>query len=141
MPLAEQQFPEPDGADQRLAGLTLLCLEDEALLAMLLEDSLVDQGCTCLMAHDVATAMAIVERGGFDVAVLDVNVGGELSFPVAQALLARGIPLLFTTGYGSADMPAEMQGCAMLPKPYDPERLVAALALTISPGISASGKG
>ena len=78
----------------------ILLVEDEPLIAMMLEDFLDLLGKTLAGTADaVAPALALVEAGGIDAAILDVNLrGGEQSWPVADALAARGIPFLFATG-------------------------------------------
>lgn len=78
----------------------ILLVEDEPLIAMMLEDFLDALGKTLAgTADSVAPALALVEAGGIDAAILDVNLrGGEQSWPVADALAAQGIPFLFATG-------------------------------------------
>jgi CheY-like chemotaxis protein len=63
----------------------------------------------------------------FDVALLDINLAGNVTYPVADALRARGIPFVFATGYGSAALKAELRGAPVLSKPYVIEQLIAAL--------------
>lgn len=79
-------------------------------------------------APSVTPSLRLVEKGGLDAAVLDVNLGQESSFPVAQALQDRGVPFLFSTGYNSADIPAEWQHVTVSLKPLslaDVARLLA----------------
>ncbi len=82
----------------------ILVVEDEPLIAMMLEDFLeILQKDVAGTADTVATALALIESGGVGAAILDVNLrGGEKSAPIADALAARGIPFVFATG-GSAD--------------------------------------
>ena len=68
-------------------------------------------------APSVAAGLQLIEKGGVDAAILDVNLGQENSFPVAQELQARGVPFLFSTGYNSADIPSEWQHVAVSMKP------------------------
>jgi CheY-like chemotaxis protein len=87
-----------------LQGLRLLVVEDEAMIAMLIEDLLTDLGCVVVgIAGTVAkgVAMARSKDLALDGAILDVNLGGEKVFPVAEALAARGVPFIFLTGYGA----------------------------------------
>ena len=65
----------------------------------------------------VAAGLRLVEKGGLDAAILDVNLGQENSFPVARTLQDRGVPFLFSTGYNSADIPAEWQHVTVSMKP------------------------
>ena len=68
-------------------------------------------------APSVAASLRLVEKGGLDAAVLDVNLGQEDSFPVAQVLQTKGVPFLFSTGYNSADIPSEWQHVIATMKP------------------------
>src|SRR5512134_2155638 len=79
----------------------VLCVEDEALVSMLVEDMLSDLGVE--IVGPVATleeALAYAREADIDAAVLDINVGGLLTYPVAEILQARGVPIIFSTGYG-----------------------------------------
>lgn len=104
----------PAGAKRRI-----LVVEDEMLIGMLLEDMLTDMG------HEVAAvvprlkdALAAVERESFDLAVLDVHLHGESAFPVADALIAKGVPFIFATGYGERGLPDSYRGRPVLQKPF-----------------------
>ncbi len=104
-----------------LEGLRVLLLDDETLVAMLLEDMLGDLGCE--VAHTcsrVAQAVDVLSRDdtALDVAILDVNVAGETSAPVAEALAARGVPFLFATGYGASGVPQGWRDRPTLQKPF-----------------------
>lgn len=118
---------------QSLSGKRVLLVEDEALIAMLAEEMLADLGCIVHgVAGTVSDALAIAQRGGFDLAVLDVNVARERVFPVADALIAQSIPFAFASGYGEQDIMDGYRDRPMVSKPYsalDLERaLTAALA-------------
>lgn len=100
---------------------SILVVEDEALVAMLVEDALIDAGFAVIgPARSVAEALALLARESPAAAVLDLNLGGETSIGVADALAARGIPFLVATGYGSAGLPPTHRHVPVLPKPYDP---------------------
>ena len=111
-----------------MKSLRILLVEDEGLIAMMLEDLLEDLGCELAgSAASVGAALAWIEAGGeADAALLDVNLGGEPVFPVAAALRARGVPFAFTTGYGEAHDP-RFKDDVLLGKPVRLERLVATL--------------
>ena len=104
--------------------LRILVVEDEGLVAMLIEDMLEDLGCeVACSASNVAQALRWIEDGGeADAALLDVNLGGEAVWPVADALAARGVRFAFTTGYGQLNEP-RFQGAPLLGKPIKGERL------------------
>lgn len=115
---------------RRLKGLRLLVVEDEALVAMLLEDTLRALGCRCVgPAGNVAQALALLEREVVDLALLDVNLGGgERSYPVADALAARGIRFIFVTGYGASGVDRRYDPLRVLQKPFDEDQLAQAIA-------------
>src|SRR6185437_12014176 len=81
-------------------------------------------------AADVAQALAIIEKGGIELALLDVNLGEENSTPVADVLAARGIPFLFATGYGEAPQ-GRYAGSPVVNKPYHTDQLVQAFAAMV----------
>jgi CheY-like chemotaxis protein len=113
----------------RLSGRRILIVEDEALVAMLVEDALLDVGATVIgPAATVAEAMQLLESEMPHAAVLDINLSGESSSPVADLLAARGIPFLVASGYGSDGVPPGHEDAPVLAKPYDPDDLTRALA-------------
>ena len=112
----------------RLNGRRVLVVEDEALVAMLVEDALLEAGATVLgPSATVAEALALLQTETPDVAVLDLNLAGETSTPVADALAARSIPCVVATGYGADGPPPGHAKVPVLAKPSDPDDLTAAL--------------
>lgn len=104
---------------EMLNGRRVLVVEDESLVAMLLETILEDMGCTPVgPAATVAEGLTMVESETLDAALLDVNVAGHQVFPVAEALMARGVPFVFSTGYGEGGLPDEWRGRPTLQKPF-----------------------
>src|SRR5215210_847932 len=84
----------------------VLVVEDEAMIAMLVEDMVVDFGSEVVgPASRMDEALGLARQAELDAAILDINVGGDVIFPVADVLQARGIPLIFATGYGSKSLP------------------------------------
>ncbi|MBE7218495.1 MAG: response regulator [Caulobacteraceae bacterium] len=116
--------------DRPLDGVRVLVVEDEALVAMLLEDMLGDLGAiVTATTGTVEEAVAKVRTGGLDVAILDVNLGAQSSAPVAEALKAANTPFVFATGYGESGVPEAFRGRPALQKPYgmnDVQRLLSA---------------
>ena len=109
-------------------GLRVLVVEDEAMIAMLAEDMLEMAGCTlACSASTLGEGLAAAQREDFDVAMLDVNLDGENSGPIADALAARGMPFIFTTGYGSDGVPEHHSDRPVCAKPYVLADLHAAL--------------
>ena len=102
------------------AGRRVLIVEDESLVAMLLETILEDMGCTPIgpaATVDEGLKMA-ADSDPVDAALLDVNVAGKQVFPIAQALRDRGVPFVFSTGYGESGLPDEWRGQPTLQKPF-----------------------
>jgi CheY-like chemotaxis protein len=86
--------------NNRFPGRRVLLVEDERIVAWLLKDMLVDLGCSVVgPAADVNQALAMIDAESIDVAVLDVNLRGQMSYPIADVLVARGVPFVFSTGY------------------------------------------
>ncbi len=117
-----------------LAGLRMLIVEDEAMVAMMLEDQLMELGCIVVgVAGSVSEGLAKLDTvaAELDAAVLDVNLGGEKVFPVAEELTARGVPFIFATGYGTAGLAPDFALTPTLAKPYSPQALEAMLASVV----------
>ena len=115
---------------QRRAGepIRMLLVEDEALIALMLEDMVEGMGCAVTgMAPRVGLGVSMAESGEFDVAILDVNVAGENVEPVAERLAARGIPFIFATGYGEAGVPLRFRDRPVVAKPFRSDQLEAAI--------------
>ena len=107
------------GSDGDLNGLRVLVVEDEAAISLLLEDMLLDFGCEVVgPAARLAAALEAVERETLDLAILDVNVAGEPIYPVAEALMRRQVPFVFSTGYGSAGIKDAYRDRPVLQKPF-----------------------
>jgi CheY-like chemotaxis protein len=102
-----------------LAGRRILVVEDEMMVLMLIQDILADFGCEVIeAAATVEAALALLEADRFDLVVLDVNLSGERSFPVADVLTARAIPFAFATGYGAHGLLDGRTGPTVLKKPF-----------------------
>jgi CheY-like chemotaxis protein len=98
-----------------LRGARVLVVEDEAILSLDLEAMLLDLGCMIAGSADkLDDALQMARTADFDVALLDVNLGGKRVDPVAEAIRARGIPIVFVTGYGRTAASG-----LVLEKPYD----------------------
>lgn len=109
-------------------GYRVLIVEDEILVAMLLEDMLRDLGCQIVATTArQAEALSVIAGETVDAAILDVDLAGEPSFPIAEALAAKAIPYVFSTGYAAADLPADFRSAPVLPKPFGSADLTAVL--------------
>lgn len=110
------------------ANLRVLIVEDESLVAMLIEDVLTDLGHTIVAAVGrLDRALELAASSDIDLAVLDVNLHGQRTFPVAEVLAARGIPFVFATGYGQAGVEPAWADRPVLQKPFQPDDLERAI--------------
>jgi len=102
-----------------LQGLRVLVVEDEYLVASLIEDMLKSAG--CIVAGPIprlAEALDVARREACDVALLDINLAGERIYPVAEVLAQRDVPFIFLTGYGTGALPDEYAERPHLHKPF-----------------------
>ena len=136
-------------------GGRILIVEDDMMLALLLEDqladlgyetvkaarvskgvSLADLGYETIKAARVSSGVALAAKAQLAAAILDVNVAGEASYPVAWALRERRIPFIFATGYGAGGLAAEFRDGPTLNKPYSYDELRRVLARALNSGPS-----
>src|SRR5512146_950144 len=102
-----------------LQGLRVLVVEDEMMVSMLIEDMLGELGCLVIgPASRLDEAMQLARDAELDCAVLDVNLGGQPIFPLADLLRERGRPFAFATGYGDAGLRDVDKGSPVLQKPF-----------------------
>ena len=103
----------------KLEGLKVLVVEDEMMVSMLIEDMLSDLGCEVIgPASRLDEAITLANEAELDVAVLDVNLGGQPIFPLADLLREKGAPFAFATGYGDAGLRDVDKGSPVLQKPF-----------------------
>lgn len=115
-----------------LAGRRILVVEDEMLVALLLHDMLIDFGCLIVgPAASVDEALAIIETQPLDAAILDVNLSGQMSYPVADALIIRNVPFVLSTGYASNRLQEGYRTLPALQKPYHASELCDVLAAVL----------
>ena len=108
----------------------ILVVEDEMMIAIMLEDMLLDLGHEVVgVAQNLPAALAMTEAkaGQFDMAILDINLAGERSFPVALRLAERGVPFMFATGYGALGLEEPFRDIFTLNKPFQQEALARAI--------------
>lgn len=110
----------------------VLVCEDEMFVAMMLQDRLEASGYRVVMASRVAKGLELLASEPIDIALLDINMDGEDAFPVAEKLRERGIPFIFSSGYGDEGLPPEWRGEQMLQKPYDTKTVTDALAAKLA---------
>jgi len=124
-------------SDDAFVGRRVLLVEDEALISMNVVDMLSLLGCVVVgPAARVGEAIKVVEAdsGGIDAAVLDVNLDGEPSFAVADALVERNIPFVFATGYGVRGLRDDLRDRPVLQKPFRMRDLRRVLGAVLEPG-------
>jgi DNA-binding response OmpR family regulator len=105
--------------------MRVLIAEDEFLVGVQLEEDLRSAGCAIVgpfSTLETATQAARCER--FDLAILDINLNGDMVYPLADELSARDVPFIFLSGYISADLPERFRESPQITKPHDPVALI-----------------
>ena len=125
--------------DKLLSGRRVLVVEDEMLILLKIEDALCDLGCQSVgAAVNLDQALALINAEAFDAALVDVNLDGIKSYPIADALAARGVPFAFSTGYSGQSLDAGYRDRPILGKPYREADLVAMLTRLLNPSSKAA---
>ena len=106
----------------------VLMVEDEMFIAMVLEDLLSDAGYQVHGVSSLAEGLKVSQSEAFDAAILDVNLGRDLVFPLADQLREQGVPFVFASGYGKEEIPQDFREYDTLLKPYDSKSLLYAVA-------------
>ena len=102
------------------------------MLATMIEDMVRDLGCDVIKAARVKKGLQLAATAGLAGAILDINVGGEMVFPIARLLKERGIPFVFSSGYGVGKLPPEFRGVPLLSKPFEEDELEPLLVKTFA---------
>jgi DNA-binding response OmpR family regulator len=119
-----------------LEGIRVLVVEDEYLVAVLIEEMLESAGCVVTgPIPRVPDALDAVDRDTYDAAVLDINLNGERIDPVAAALTRRNVPFVFVTGYGAAGLPGDYAECPRLCKPFRMADLLGSVSSLVKPAV------
>lgn len=114
------------------SGLRVLVVEDEGAVALMIEEMLQDLGCEIAASVGrLADACKMAATAEADLALLDVNLGGQLVFPAAEILRERQIPFVFSTGYGRSGLPPEFRDQPVIGKPFSRRELQQAIASTL----------
>jgi len=106
----------------------VLMVEDEMFIAMVLEELLSDAGDQVHGVTSLSEGLRISQTEGFDAAILDVNLGRDLVFPLAEQLREQGVPFVFASGYGKEEIPQDFHAYDTLLKPYDSKTMLNAVA-------------
>jgi len=113
---------------KKLEDLHILVVEDEAIIAMLIEDTLLDIGCKSVeVAPSIEKALELLSERKPDFAILDLNLHGSRSYPVADVLKTQGRPFVFLSGYGAKGLEGAYRNSPVLQKPFQQMDLEAAL--------------
>jgi CheY-like chemotaxis protein len=127
-------MPTSGQSGRRVVGLRVLLVEDENLVALLLEDMLAELGHTVIgPVARLTKALEMTQSEPIDVAILDVNINGEEAYPITEALAARDVPFIFSTGYGDKSLRAPYRARPALQKPFrraDLQKLFAEVVVT-----------
>jgi DNA-binding response OmpR family regulator len=122
----------PIAIAQPLQGLRVLVVEDETLVAMLLEEYLADFGCDIVFSgRRIGKTLHALKNLEVDAAVLDVNVAGESVSPVAEVLERLKVPFIFASGYGVKGVDERWSTRPVLQKPFSAKELHAALVACV----------
>jgi DNA-binding response OmpR family regulator len=112
------------GSNKKLAGCRVLIIEDEYFLASELEAVLKAQGANIVgPLGDFDDALRQAARDHFDVAIVDINLHGEMAFPIADELIRQRIPFVFFTGYDAGVIPDRFADVQLWQKPVDPSEV------------------
>jgi CheY-like chemotaxis protein len=119
--------------DKLLSDRRILVVEDDMLIRLSLEDMLVDLGCNSVStAATIDEALKLIDAHEFDAATLDVNLNGTSSYAVADTLATRGVPFVFSTGYGAYFLREAHRDRPILKKPFSYEELAETITRLVS---------
>ena len=132
--MKETQQSSSKRAGTTAARLRIFIAEDEFLLAVMLEDDLRDNGFDVVGFYSrLQDAREAAATEAFDLAVLDINMNGEMAYPIADVLIERGIPFVFLSGYGNVTLPERLKAVPCIAKPCDPVQLLAEIKRLSAP--------
>lgn len=118
-----------------IAGMRVLIVEDEMMVAMALEDLMGTMDCEVVKAGRLDKALRLAETETINGALLDVNLAGDSAYPVAAELDKRGIPFIFMTGYNAKRLEGEYKGHAALQKPFQDDEMEQMMAKLFKPAV------
>jgi DNA-binding response OmpR family regulator len=117
-----------------ISGLRIMVVEDEFWIAEDIARTLTQAGAEVIgpISHADRAMEWLREKRPIDAAVLDINLAGEMIFPLADALVERGVPFIFTTGYDIDTIPERLRGIPRIEKPAGPAQIIRELAAVVS---------
>jgi len=117
----------------KAARYSIFVVEDETLIQMMVVDMLEELGHAVVAeAGRIEDAVRLAHDPGFDIAILDINLGGPTSTPVAEILAKRSVPFVFASGYGQEDIPEGFKNRPMLRKPFQLDGLDRAIQAAVA---------
>ncbi len=112
--------------------LRILILDDEPMIALNLEEILIDAGFTiAAVVHKIDKALAVIEGGACDFAIIDANLAGVSASPAASALAKRGLPFIVVSGYSRKQLQVNFPGAHFLQKPFQPTQIIQAISAMV----------
>jgi len=139
---ARERTDNGSGQARMTSGRRVLLVEDEALVAMMIQECLTEWGHSVLGPISRASeALAVAREGDFDAAILDLNLGDGLAYPVAEILSSRGVPFVFVTGYEAGTVDGRFSDVPMLQKPIEPQMLQKIFVPSVHGSAGAGGRG
>ena len=118
---------------RELSNRKVLVVEDEMIIAMLIEDMLDEFGCKLVgPATNVPRALELIGKESIDIAVLDLNLDGKDTYAIADALQRKNVPFIFATGYGSTGLRPQYANRPVLQKPFQARDLETALTESLN---------
>jgi len=124
------------GASVDLTGKRILLVEDSPVVGPFTAELLQELGCEVVgPAPNMAAARELVDRSGFDAALMDIHIRGERVFPICEVLEAKGLPFVLTSGYADWQMPDKWNDRPRLQKPYKLDQVHQALSEALNPPV------
>lgn len=116
-----------------LAECRIFYLEDDFFIAEETRENLEDAGGDVVVCGSVSRAFEVLEKSRFDAALLDINIAGSTSVPVARQLRRAGVPILFMTAYGPDILPTDLSSCTLIRKPANSDVVIREMVAMFRP--------
>jgi CheY-like chemotaxis protein len=117
---------------EAIRGKSVLVVEDEPLVGLMVEDILADSGCDAIVVSTYDEALEKASTLPVQLAILDINLNGRQIFPIAEMLAKRRLPFVFATGYATTGIPASFESVPVVRKPFNQHDLESALGTALA---------